>query len=108
LQELGLAVVPGHNVDRLEGDTEPLLREIDAQLLRVRCADEIVDLHALVLPWFGRDGSSRWRIADRPPHASGGRPPAYDLPASAAPTSSAASPRPPAAPRSASRSRASR
>src|SRR2546430_5275990 len=72
LQELRLAVVPGHDVDRLEGDAEPLLGEIDAQLLRVRCADEIVDLHALVLPWFGRDGSSRWRITDRPPHASGG------------------------------------
>src|SRR2546426_4020978 len=59
LQELRPAVVPGHDVDRLEGDAEPLLGEIDAQLLRVRCADEIVDLHALVLPWFGRDGSSR-------------------------------------------------
>src|SRR5438128_8724235 len=55
LQELRLAVVPGHDVDRLEGDAEPLLGEIDAQLLRVRCADEIVDLHALVLPWFGRE-----------------------------------------------------
>src|SRR3989454_8931143 len=76
LEELRLAVVPGHDVDRLEGDAEPLLGEIDTELLRVRCADEIVDLHGLVLPWFGRDGSSRWRIADRPPHASGGvRPP---------------------------------
>src|SRR5439155_7695526 len=72
LQELRLAVIPGYDVDRLEGDAEPLLGEIDAQLLRVRRADEIVDLHAVVLPWFGPDGSSRWRIADRPPHASGG------------------------------------
>src|SRR5947199_6046773 len=55
LQELRLAIFPGHDVDRLEGDAEPLLGEIDAQLLRVRCADEIVDLHALVLPWFGRE-----------------------------------------------------
>src|SRR5437764_2638645 len=55
LQELRFAVVPGHDVHRLEGDAEPLLGEIDAQLLRVRRADEIVDLHAWVLPWLRRE-----------------------------------------------------
>src|SRR5436309_2344723 len=84
LQELRFAVVPGHDVHRLEGDAEPLLGEIDAQLLRVRRADEIVDLHAWVPPGSAVNGSSRWRIADRPPHASGGPPRAYDLPACAA------------------------
>ena len=49
LQEFRRAVLSAEDVDRFEPDIDAFLGEKDAQLLRVRSADEIVDLHASLL-----------------------------------------------------------